>query len=147
MDARRVIAMLGAAAVAVSTYVPLAASPAAAAQTATVTVSNTAVVDRTTGIATVSGTFTCTDAALLFVQVHLEQGRADGSDIFVDSGSPCDGATHEWFLAIQSQTATAFKGGRALVTAYSSACDATVSACTNSSTVSTRIRMQRVTSA
>jgi hypothetical protein len=88
-----------------------------------VTVEPTARFDSRTGSATLSGTLTCDEGAVGFVEISLNQsvGR------FTISGSgwvemPCDRTAQAWTAEIVGSTGL-FKGGRAEATVVAWACD------------------------
>ena len=88
-----------------------------------VTVNPTASFDSRTGSATLTGTITCDEGAIAFVEASMRQsvGR------FIISGfgfaeTECDGTAQPWSLEITGETGL-FKGGRAEVSVFASACD------------------------
>jgi hypothetical protein len=82
--------------------------------------------DSKTGIATISGTYTCTDGDFIDVLVDARQrvGRFFilGSGEFFDFGT-CDGTTHTWSADIFSQNGK-FSGGKALTVNFAISCGA-----------------------
>jgi hypothetical protein len=89
------------------------------------TVNPTARFDPATGVATVSGTITCTgEAVFTFIDVELRQrvGRFIISG-FGSTDFPCDGTTHPWSIEVAAQNGL-FKGGRAAARTFAVACDA-----------------------
>ena len=78
------------------------------------------------GTATVSGTYTCTDAdfADVFIEAHQHANRFTilGFGEFFDFGT-CDGSTHTWSAEIFPITGK-FKGGKTLTLNFSLACGA-----------------------
>jgi hypothetical protein len=80
--------------------------------------------DRPTGVATITGTYTCTAADSVFVSGFLQQdlGRftVDGSFNFLDRGT-CDGTTRDWSIDVVPENGT-FSGGKALATVFVTVC-------------------------
>lgn len=83
-------------------------------------------VNARTGIATISGTYTCTNGDFLEV---FGEGRQDagrftivGSFDFFDYGT-CDGLAHKWSASVYPQ-AGKFAGGKALTVTFGYACGA-----------------------
>jgi hypothetical protein len=100
----------------------LSMSEAAAAQV-DLEVNPTASLDRRTGVATISGTLTCSGASEAFVHVSVSQrvGRFTISGANFTLMGPCDGAPHPWSLEVEGSNGT-FAGGRAQVDGFASAC-------------------------
>jgi hypothetical protein len=79
--------------------------------------------DRRSGVATISGTLTCSGANEAFVNVSASQrvGRFTVSGANFTFLGPCDGASHPWTIEVRGSNGT-FAGGRAQVDAFASAC-------------------------
>ncbi len=77
-----------------------------------------------TGIATITGTYTCTSGDSAFVSGFLQQKRGrftvDGSFNFLDVGT-CDGTPRHWSIDVVPENGR-FKGGKALATAFVTVC-------------------------
>jgi hypothetical protein len=77
-----------------------------------------------TGVATISGTYTCSDADFidLFVDARQNVGRfaVTGSGEFFDFGT-CDGATHAWSAEVFPDNGR-FGGGKAMTVTFTFAC-------------------------
>lgn len=88
------------------------------------TVDATGTFDPVTGIATISGTYTCSDGDFLsaFVDARQEAGRFTvfGTGGFFASGT-CDGASHAWTADVLPQ-AGKFAGGKAMTVTFAFAC-------------------------
>jgi len=88
------------------------------------TVNKTGFVNSHTGIATVSGTFTCTngDFADIFIEAHQPVGRVTingfGEFFLTDT---CDGESHPWSADIFPENGR-FGGGKTLTLAFSTSC-------------------------
>jgi Family of unknown function (DUF6299) len=80
--------------------------------------------DSPTGVATISGTYTCTAADSVLVSGFLRQDRGrftvDGSFNFVDEGT-CDGTPRDWSTEVVPENGT-FSGGKALATVFVTVC-------------------------
>ena len=89
-----------------------------------ITVNPFGTVNARTGVATISGTYTCTGADFLDVSGDVRQnvGRFTilGSFGFFDFGT-CDGASHSWSAGVFPQNGK-FAGGKALTVAFAFAC-------------------------
>lgn len=81
--------------------------------------------DRRSGVATLSGTLTCSGVNDAFVNVSVSQrvGRFTISGTSFTLMGPCDGTPHPWTLEVRGSNGT-FAGGRAHVDAFASACGA-----------------------
>jgi hypothetical protein len=92
--------------------------------TVDVTVNRNGTFNSRTGVATISGTYTCTDADFieLFVDARQNVGRfaVTGSGEFFDSGT-CDGASHAWSVEVFPQNGR-FGGGKAMTMTFTLAC-------------------------
>ncbi len=81
-------------------------------------------VDTRTGVATLSGTFTCTNADFveLYVDARQTVGRfiVRGSGWFFDVGT-CDGSPHGWSADVYPENGK-FAGGRAMSVAFAYTC-------------------------
>ena len=82
-------------------------------------------VNANTGVATISGTYTCTNGDFLdvFVDARQNVGRffsIFGSGSFSDSGT-CDGVPHTWAADVFPQTGK-FGGGKALTVTFAVSC-------------------------
>lgn len=81
-------------------------------------------VDISTGVATISGAYTCTNGDFISTSVNASQnvGRFTifGFGFFSDSGT-CDGAPHPWSAAVVPQSGK-FAGGKSLTTTFTFAC-------------------------
>lgn len=81
-------------------------------------------VDIGTGVATISGAYTCTNGDFISTSVNASQnvGRFTifGFGFFSDSGT-CDGATHPWSAAVVPQSGK-FAGGKSLTMTFTFAC-------------------------
>jgi Family of unknown function (DUF6299) len=92
-----------------------------------ITVNRFGTVNTRTGVATISGTFTCTNGDFIDVFVNASQnvGRLVtiyGSGEFFDFGT-CDGAPHNWSAAVFPQSGK-FAGGKALTVTIAFTCGA-----------------------
>jgi hypothetical protein len=96
-----------------------------------------------TGVATISGTYTCTNADFISMFGALRQnvGRFSifGNIDFGESGM-CDGAPHTWASAISPENGK-FKGGKAMATPEAFACGAGV--CTEPFSVEQAVQLSR----
>jgi hypothetical protein len=92
--------------------------------TATLTVNRTGLVNSKTGIATLSGTYSCTNSDVIQVTGDASQsvGRftINGSFFFIDFGT-CDGAVHTW-VADAIPFNGKFAGGKAMTVTFALAC-------------------------
>jgi hypothetical protein len=82
-------------------------------------------VDISTGVATISGNYTCSNGDFLAASVFASQnvGRLvtiSGSGFFFDFGT-CDGAPHPWFAEVFPQSGK-FAGGKSLTTTFTFSC-------------------------
>jgi len=86
--------------------------------------------DPRTGTATLSGTYSCTDAlfADVFGEVRQQIGRFAVTGFFGVDGIVCDGQEHEWTADVIPQNGK-FAGGKALTVVMTFACG--VSFCTD----------------
>ena len=92
-----------------------------------VTVAPRGTFDSKTGVATLHGTFTCTDADFvdIFGEVTQSVGRVAtirGFFEVFDEGT-CDGSSHSWSADVSPESGK-FAGGKALTVAFSFACGA-----------------------
>ena len=83
-------------------------------------------VDIHTGIATVSGTYTCTNGDFLDININANQRIGRGSvfgfgGLFVENA--CDGEPHAWTIDLTPQNGR-FAGGKALALTFSFSCGA-----------------------
>lgn len=96
----------------------------ASTPTVDITVNPFGTVNARTGVATISGTYTCTDADSFYVfgEVRENVGRFTilGSFEFFDFGT-CDGAPHSWSASVIPQNGK-FAGGKAVTVAFALAC-------------------------
>jgi hypothetical protein len=97
--------------------------------TVDITVNSTGTVDAHTGIATISGTYTCSNGSFIeaFVDASQKVGNGRNATIF-GSGSffasgTCDGAPHTWSVAVVPQSGK-FAGGKAMTVTFAFACGA-----------------------
>jgi hypothetical protein len=97
--------------------------------TVDITVNRYGTVDAHTGIATISGTYTCSNGSSLdaFVDASQKVGNGRnatifGSGSFFDSGT-CDGAPHAWSAAVVPQSGK-FAGGKSMTVTLAFACGA-----------------------
>ncbi len=92
--------------------------------TVDITVNRFGTVNAQTGVATISGTYTCTDGDFIDVFVNARQnvGRFAilGSGGFFDSGT-CDGTSRTWSAEVFPQNGK-FKGGKALTVTFGISC-------------------------
>lgn len=82
------------------------------------TVNPTGTVQARTGVARISGTFTCTDAgfASIFGSLTQKVGRGTVFGIFdFTSDNECDGAAHSWSAVVDQGEIDKFAGGKARV--------------------------------
>lgn len=79
--------------------------------------------DRSTGGATITGTFSCTGASFVAIGGDVRQrvGRGFVTGSFVTGDSACDGATHPW-SALVLPNGGKFAGGKAATVVFSFAC-------------------------
>jgi hypothetical protein len=101
--------------------------PPPPAPTVDVTVAPRGTFDSKTGVATLHGTFTCTNADFvdIFGEVTQSVGRVAtirGFFEVFDEGT-CDGSSHSWTADVSPESGK-FKGGKALTVAFSFACGA-----------------------
>ena len=91
-----------------------------------ITVNRTGTFNSKTGVATISGTYTCTNADLLELQVQASQsvGRfiIQGYGDFVDFGT-CDGTPRSWSAGVIGQNGK-FAGGKTMTVTVAFACGA-----------------------
>ncbi len=97
--------------------------------TVDITVNRTGTVDAHTGIATISGTYTCSNGSSLeaFVDASQKVGNGRnatifGSGSFLDSGT-CNGAPHTWSAAVVPDSGK-FAGGKSMTVTFAFACGA-----------------------
>ena len=92
--------------------------------TVDITVNRFGTVNAQTGVATISGTYTCTDGDFIdiFVDARQNVGRFAilGSGGFFDFGT-CDGTAHTWSADIFPQNGK-FKGGKTLTLNFATSC-------------------------
>lgn len=92
--------------------------------TVEITVNRYGTVNSKTGVATISGTYTCTNGDFIdiFVDARQNVGRFAilGSGGFFDFGT-CDGASHTWSADVFPQNGK-FKGGKALTLNFATSC-------------------------
>jgi hypothetical protein len=100
-------------------------NPAPPPPTLDVTVAPRGSVNTKTGVATIHGTYTCTDASFIDIFGYVTQpvGRlftiTGGFDVFdVDT---CDGSSHQWSANVVPNSGK-FAGGKAITVAFSFAC-------------------------
>lgn len=81
-------------------------------------------VNTRTGVATISGTYTCTDGDFIevFVEARQNVGRFTivGSGGFFDFGT-CDGVPHDWSAEAFPENGK-FAGGKAMTVAFAFSC-------------------------
>lgn len=91
-----------------------------------ITVNRFGTVNSKTGVATISGTYTCTDGDFIdiFVDARQNVGRFAilGSGGFFDFGT-CDGTPHTWSADVFPQNGL-FKGGKTLTLNFATSCGA-----------------------
>ena len=89
-----------------------------------ITVDRFGTVNARTGVATVSGTYTCTNGDFIdvFVEAHQSVGRftISGFGGFFDAGT-CDGAPHTWSAEVFPQNGK-FAGGKTLTLNFGTSC-------------------------
>jgi hypothetical protein len=94
--------------------------------TVDITVNRFGNVNAKTGIATISGTYTCTDGDFIdvFVDARQNVGRFSifGSGEFFDFGT-CDGTSHNWAAQVLPENGK-FAGGKTLTLNFASSCGA-----------------------
>lgn len=97
----------------------------AALPEAAVTVDPTGLIDRKTGVVTVSGTFTCANADFAFVDITVTQqvGRFTITGFGSIFSETCDGQSHPWSVDVTGSNGK-FAGGKANVDASMFACGA-----------------------
>jgi len=92
--------------------------------TVEITVNRYGTFNTRTGVATLSGTYTCSNADFIdvFVDARQNVGRFTifGSGSFFDSGT-CDGATHTWSAEVFPQNGK-FAGGKAMTVTFAFSC-------------------------
>jgi hypothetical protein len=92
--------------------------------TVDITVNPFGTVNTRTGVATISGTYTCTDGDFIdvFVEARQTVGRFAilGFGGFFDFGT-CDGEPHAWSVEVSPQNGK-FKGGRAMTVVFAFSC-------------------------
>ena len=92
--------------------------------TVDITVNRFGTVNAQTGVATISGTYTCTDGDFIdiFVDARQNVGRFAilGSGGFFDFGT-CDGTSHTWSADVFPQNGK-FKGGKTLTLNFAQSC-------------------------
>jgi Family of unknown function (DUF6299) len=89
-----------------------------------VTVNSTGSVDPRSGVATITGTFTCANVSSAYLDVSVSQrvGRFTVSGYGFRVGRPCDGQPHPWSADVRSSNGS-FAGGRADVDVFAFACN------------------------
>jgi hypothetical protein len=94
--------------------------------TVDITLNKVGRVNAKTGVATISGTYTCTDADFIDAEVDASQraGRViiSGFGEFFDSGT-CDGTSHDWSAQVFGDNGR-FVGGKAMTVTFAFACGA-----------------------
>ena len=94
--------------------------------TVEVTVDPVGTFNRSTGGATLTGTFTCSNADFMdmFGELTQQVGRfaVRGSFAFFSSGE-CDGTSHEWTAEVFPESGTSFAGGKSASVTFSIACN------------------------
>jgi len=92
--------------------------------TVDITVNRFGTVNAKTGVATISGTYTCTNGDFIdiFVDARQNVGRFSifGSGFFFDFGT-CDGAPHTWTADVFPQNGK-FKGGKTMTLNFAFSC-------------------------
>jgi hypothetical protein len=80
-------------------------------------------VDARTGVATITGTYTCTNSALIgvFVQARQDFGRFTVSGAGASRGGLCDGTTRSWSVDLLPQGGK-FVGGKATTVTFAVSC-------------------------
>ncbi len=94
--------------------------------TVDVTVNPTGYVNAKTGVATISGTITCSNAQFVDVFTQLDQrigvrATVSGFGFFFTDGSTCDGTAKPWTSEVVPQSGK-FAGGKSASFTYSFAC-------------------------
>jgi hypothetical protein len=106
--------------------VALQAAPAAAAPTVDVTVDPVGRVDPQTGVAFLTGTYTCSSDGL-YIAITGEVRQAVGRFVvfggfdFFEAGA-CDGTSHPWSATVLPANGR-FAGGKAMTLVTASSCD------------------------
>ena len=94
--------------------------------TVDITVNKVGRVNAKTGVATISGTYTCSDADFIDAEIDASQraGRViiSGFGEFFDSGT-CDGMSHDWSAEVFGDNGR-FVGGKAMTVTFAFACGA-----------------------
>jgi len=94
--------------------------------TVDITVNKVGRVNAKTGVATISGTYTCSDADFIDAEIDASQraGRViiSGFGAFFDSGT-CDGTSHDWSAQVFGDNGR-FVGGKAMTVTFAFACGA-----------------------
>jgi Family of unknown function (DUF6299) len=92
--------------------------------TVDITVNRFGQVNAYTGVATISGSYTCTNGDFLSVSVNARQdvGRFSifGSGGFFDSGT-CDGVPHTWAADVSPENGK-FAGGKTMTVTFTFSC-------------------------
>jgi hypothetical protein len=93
--------------------------------TVDITVSPHGYVDGRTGVATISGTYTCAHADFIDISIQAQQSAGkrftiQGSGFFSDFNT-CDGTPHPWSATIFPQNGK-FAGGKAMSVAFAFSC-------------------------
>jgi hypothetical protein len=93
--------------------------------TVDITVSRFGAVNPKTGVATISGTYTCSDGDFIDVVVEARQEIGSkfvilGDGGFFESGT-CDGAPHDWSAQVFPQSGK-FAGGKTMTLTFSTSC-------------------------
>ncbi len=82
-------------------------------------------VNVSTGVATISGSFTCSNGNTVEASIEVSQNvggfTITGSGSFFAKGGPCDGSPHPWSADVVPQNGK-FAGGQALTTISASSC-------------------------
>ena len=94
--------------------------------TVDITLNKVGRVNAKTGVATISGTYTCSDADFIDAEIDASQraGRViiSGFGAFFDSGT-CDGTSHDWSAQVFGDNGR-FVGGKAMTVTFAFACGA-----------------------
>jgi len=94
--------------------------------TVDITANRTGTVNTRTGVATISGTFTCTNGDFIdvFVDARQSVGRfvVEGTGEFFESGT-CDGTVLSWSAQVFPQNGT-FAGGKTMTLNFATSCGA-----------------------
>jgi hypothetical protein len=94
--------------------------------TVDITLNKVGRVNAKTGVATISGTYTCSNADFIDAEIDASQraGRViiSGFGAFFDSGT-CDGTSHDWSAQVFGDNGR-FVGGKAMTVTFAFACGA-----------------------